>query len=163
MHENGVDGEEIGVLMRNLERRTQEMAAKLEDTLLLITADHGHINNHHVEILRYPEIADCLVRMPSMELRAANLFVKKGMEKQLEAAFAKHFPEDFLLLSKEEVLKQQLLGTGENHPMLDSMLGDYLAIGTGDIGIAHNAPEHNGNHAGITPEEMTIPLIAVKK
>ena len=85
------------------------------------------------------------------------------MEKQLEAAFAKYFPEEFLLLSKEEVLKQQLLGTGENHPMLDSMLGDYLAIGTGDIGIAHNTPEHKGNHAGITPEEMTIPLIAVKK
>ena len=161
MHERGVDGREIGELMRHLERRTEEMAAKLEDTLLIITADHGHINNRNVEILRYPEIADCLVRMPSIELRAVNLFVKPGMEKQLEAAFARYFPEDFILLSKEEVLKQQLLGTGGNHPLLECMLGDYLAIGTGEIGIAHNAPEHKGNHAGITPAEMTIPLIAV--
>ncbi len=162
MHEIGVDGEAVGELMRAIEKRTEEMASRLRDTLLIITADHGHINNHNVEITDYPDIAECLIRMPSIELRAANLFVKPGMEKQLEAAFARHFPEQFLLMTKEEVLAQKLLGTGENHPLLDSMLGDYLAIGIADIGIAHNSPGHKGNHAGFTPEEMTIPLIAVK-
>ena len=157
MHENGVDGPEIGELMRSLEKRTEEMASRLEDTLLIVTADHGHINNRNVEIMDYPDIADCLVRMPSIELRAANLFVKPGMEKQLEDAFARHFSDQFVLMTREEVLSQNLFGTGENHPML----GDYLAIGTSGIGIAHNAPDHKGNHAGFTPEEMTIPLIAV--
>jgi arylsulfatase A-like enzyme len=161
MHENGVDGPEIGELMRSLEKRTEEMASRLEDTLLIVTADHGHINNRNVEIMDYPDIADCLVRMPSIELRAANLFVKPGMEKQLEDAFARHFSDQFVLMTREEVLSQNLFGTGENHPMLESMLGDYLAIGTSSIGIAHNAPDHKGNHAGFTPEEMTIPLIAV--
>lgn len=163
MHEKGVESEEIGELMRALERRTEEMAAKLKDTLLIITADHGHITTRNTVLTRYPDITDCLVRMPSMELRAVNLFVKPGMEKQLEVAFTKHFPEEFLLLPKAEVLSKQLLGTGENHPMLEGMLGEYLAIAVSDLDIVNVPSDHKGNHAGITPEEMTIPLIAIKK
>lgn len=162
MHEIGVEDEAVGSLMRAVEKRTEEMAARLKDTLLIITADHGHISTRNVVLTRYPEITECLVRMPSMELRTLNLFVKPGMEKQLEAAFQKHFPEEFILVPKAEVLKQQLLGSGENHPMLDGMLGDYLAIAGSDLDIVNTPSDHKGNHAGITPEEMTIPLIAVK-
>jgi hypothetical protein len=41
------------------------------------------------------------------------------------------------------------------------MLGEYIAIAISDMDIANAPSDHRGNHAGITPEEMTIPLIAV--
>lgn len=161
MHKNGVEGEAVGQLMRQIEKRVEEMASRLSDTLLLITADHGHISTRKEELLRCPDLAECLVRMPSIELRTVNLFVKPGMEKQLEAAFAKHFPDQFMLLTKGQVLDMQLFGTGKNHPLLEGMLGEYIAIAVSDLDIVNAPSDHKGNHAGITPEEMTIPLIAV--
>lgn len=161
MHKNGVEGEAVGQLMRQIEKRVEEMSSRLTDTLLLITADHGHISTRKTELLRCPELAECLVRMPSIELRTVNLFVKPGMEKQLEAAFAKYFPDQFMLLTKEQVLDMQLFGTGENHPLLEGMLGEYIAIAISDMDIVNTPSDHRGNHAGITPEEMTIPLIAL--
>lgn len=161
MHKNGVEGEEVGQLMRQIEKRVEEMASRLTDTLLLITADHGHISTRAAELLRYPDVAECLVRMPSIELRTVNLFVKPGMGKQLEAAFERHFADTFMLLTKQQVLEKQLFGTGENHPLLEGMLGDYIAIAVSDLDIVNAPSDHKGNHAGITPEEMTIPLIAV--
>lgn len=163
MHRIGVEGEAVGQLMRQIENRVEEMASRLTDTLLLITADHGHISTRNVVLTDYPDIAECLVRMPSIELRTVNLFVKPGMEKQLEAAFAKHFPTEFMLLTRKQVLEKQLFGTGENHPLLEGMLGDYIAIAVSDLDIVNVPSDHKGNHAGITPEEMTIPLIAVKR
>lgn len=162
MHKNGVECDAVGQLMRQIEQRVEEMAARLKDTLLLITADHGHISTRRAVLTDYPELAECLVRMPSIELRTVNLFVKPGMEKQLEAAFRKHFADTFMLLTKAEVLEQQLFGPGENHPLLEGMLGDYIAIAVSDLDIVNVPSDHKGNHAGITPEEMTIPLIAVK-
>ncbi len=161
MHQLGVDDEAIGQLMRDLEKRTEEMAARLQDTLLIITADHGHINTKPVNLREYPDICQCLVRMPSIELRAVNFFVKDGMQDAFEQAFQKHFGSDFWLLPMEKVLEMQLFGKGESHPCLRGMLGDYLAIAIGGLDLCNVASEHKGSHAGLTPPEMTIPLMAV--
>ena len=45
------------------------------------------------------------------------------------------------------------------------MLGDYLAVGTGDLTIfstKEEAEEIKGVHAGLREEEMRIPLIVVE-
>lgn len=162
MHKTGVDGENITALMRELESQTELLAGRLSDTLLIITADHGHINCRNKVITDYPDICRCLVRMPSMEPRALNLFVKEGMEQEFEQAFEKHFSDSFLLIPREKVLSENLLGTGNDHTKLEKMLGDYIAVATGDIFITNTADKGLGAHAGITEEEMTIPLIAVK-
>lgn len=163
MHDNGIDGEIIRRLVTDLEARTEELVAGLEDTLVLITADHGHINIKNESLTDYPDIMECLVRMPSMEVRALNLFVKEGMHQQFEKVFEKHFNGKFMLISKEEILNRQLLGCGESHTQLDGMLGDYLAVAVDDTAIGNVPGGHAGNHAGLTEEEMIIPLIAIEK
>uniref|UniRef100_UPI004057848A alkaline phosphatase family protein n=1 Tax=Acetatifactor sp. TaxID=1872090 RepID=UPI004057848A len=162
MHDFGVDGENIRELLTDIERYTELLASELSDTLLIITADHGHINTRNTSITYYSDIFECLQRMPSMETRALNLFIKPGMEAQFEEAFHKHYDGEFILMSKAEVIKRKLLGHGDNHSRLDEMLGDYLAVAISDVAIGNVPGGNKGNHAGLTKAEMEIPLIAVE-
>jgi xylulose-5-phosphate/fructose-6-phosphate phosphoketolase len=75
-------------------------------------------------------------------------------------------PTIFARISKEEVKKQRLFGPGTEHPQFDGMLGDYLAVATGYLSIFNTQEEKEkfiGVHAGLTKEEMEIPLVVVEK
>ena len=163
LHKNGVDGEIIRDTLRKLEQQAEELAAGLSDTLLFVTADHGHINVVNERLTDYPDICECLVRMPTIEIRCPNFFVKEEKKQQFVEAFDRHFGKDFILFSKKEVLEKQLFGEGWNHERFESMIGDYLAVGTGNVGINNDKMKFRGHHAGLTEEEMTIPLIAVER
>lgn len=166
MHEYGCYVEETKKMLKSLEEKVQSMAEQLEDTLLIITADHGHVDGKNVCILDYPEILDCLERNPSIEPRTLNMFVKKGKEKEFEEAFRKAFGNDFMLLTKQEVYDMNIFGTGAKHINADGMLGDYIAIATTNLTIFNTYEEtekFKGVHAGYTKEEMTIPFIVVEK
>lgn len=162
MHDYGIDGDIIRQTVTDIEARVEKMAGRLEDTLLIITADHGHINIKNTVITDYSDIADCLVRMPSMEARALNLFVRDGMAEQFESAFRSHFGDSFMLIPKAKLLAMGLFGLGQDHERLEGMLGDYIAIAVSDVTICNEEGGFAGGHAGMTAEEMTIPLIAVE-
>lgn len=164
MHRKGCFGGKAESVLRDIEKTIEELASELSDTLLLITADHGHIDSPKAVITDYPDITECLIRMPSIEPRCLNLFVKPGMEEQMKSAFKEHFDGKFMLMSKAEVMERQMFGRGTPHPRFDSMLGDYLAIAIDSVSL-YNMSSKNfvGSHAGLTRDEMIIPLIAVKK
>lgn len=165
MHETGCYSSRTKQVMRKLEEQIRTLSEKLERTLLIVTADHGLVDTRNVSITDYPEIMDCLVRMPSIEPRALNLFVKEEKKEQFEKAFRDAFGEEFLLLTREQVLERKLFGIGTEHPDFREMLGDYLAVGTGDLTIfstKEEAEEIKGVHAGLREEEMRIPLIVVE-
>lgn len=164
MHRKGCFGEPAKSKVRELEKAVAELADELTDTLLLVTADHGHIDSPKAVITDYPDITECLVRMPSIEPRCLNLFVKDGTDEKLKAAFKEHFDGKFMLMSKAEIKERQLFGKGEPHPHFDVMLGDHIAVAVDDVSI-YNMDSKNfvGAHAGLTKDEMIIPLIAVKK
>lgn len=160
MHRKGCFCEKSKSVLRDIERRAEELSRSLDDTTFLITADHGHINSPKAVITDYPDIMECLVRMPSIEPRCLNLFVKDGMGEQLERAFAGNFGDDFMLIPKKQVLERQLFGRGTPHPRLDDMLGDYLAVAVGDVSIYNKSSKNFvANHAGLTRQEMEIALI----
>ena len=143
----------------------EETAAKLENTLLLITADHSHVDCDNYCILDYPEIMDCLVRMPSFEPRTLNLFVKEGCREAFPEIFKKYFGDAFLLLTREEVLKEKVFGTGKDHKDLAAMLGDYVVFSVSEKALFNThieAQEMPGGHAGLTREEIKIPLIVIE-
>ena len=163
MHKIGAGSPEIRNLMQEFETQTEKLAASLSDTLLIVTADHGHVTIKDHVLTDYPDLNGCLVRTPSIESRALNLFVKKGRETKLKKAFERHFPGKFILFSKQEVLQKNLFGTGTNHSRLESMLGDILAVAVSDAAIHAKDLQMKGEHAGLTDAEMTIPLSAVEK
>ncbi|MBQ0001519.1 MAG: alkaline phosphatase family protein [Clostridiales bacterium] len=166
MHDYGCYSDEAKEVIRELDAGLEKMCAQLPDTLLIVTADHGHMQGRNACIEDYPEIMDCLVRMPSIEPRALNLYIKEGKKEQFEKSFKEAFGDDFLLLTKEEVYESQLFGTGEKHALVDPMIGDYLAIAVSDLSIFNNYEEKakfRGVHAGYTEDEMFIPFIVIDK
>ncbi len=166
MHEAGCYDERSKQTLRQLEKQVEKLCTNLKDTLVIVTADHGHLDSKGAAITDYPRLMECLLRLPSIEPRALNLFVKKEKREQFEEEFHKEFGDKFLLLTKEQVLKENLFGTGAEHKFLREMLGDYLAIAAGDLSIYNSKEEaefYIGVHAGLTEEEMIIPLIVIEK
>ena len=186
MHEKGCFCTESKELLRKLEKQVNELCKRLEKAempqkevesydisgvggskknLVIVTADHGHIDTKGVALTDYPKLCECLLRLSSIEPRALNFFIKPGMEELFVSEFNRRFSDKFLLLTKEEVLERKLFGEGAEHPAFRDMLGDYLAVATGDLCIYNTREEADffiGAHAGLTAEEMTIPLILVE-
>ena len=165
MHFSGCRSRRARRELRTLERQVRRFCKRVNDTLVIVTADHGHIDSRGVCINDYPSVAECLVRMPSIEPRALNLFVKEGMEERFESEFKRFFGDDFILMKKQEVIDRKLFGTGEEHPCFRSMLGDYLAVATGDLTVFNTEREtekFKSVHAGLTEAEMIVPLIVIE-
>ena len=166
MHEKGPDSDEVRELMIELENRLEKFASGLEDTLLIVTADHGHIECNNHCLLDYPEILKCLVRMPAIEPRTLSFWVKDEYKDEFPDIFKKEFGDKFWILTRDEVIESKLFGIGKDHKQLREMIGDYLAISVSPevIFLTHKEVEMMpGGHAGLTKEELEIPLIAVVK
>lgn len=162
MHETGVDSEETINWIKSLDEMVESLCGELSDTLLVVTADHGQVNIDSQLILAHPGLVETLEHMPSVEPRCTAFAVKEGMEKQFEEEFHRAYGEDFLLFSKEEVLEKKLFGPGTANPRFEGFIGDYLAVSVSPKTL-FDTPEKCrlfvGSHAGMTRDEMTVPLI----
>ncbi|MBR4225129.1 MAG: alkaline phosphatase family protein [Oscillospiraceae bacterium] len=162
MHGTGTKSRDSHEVIVSLEEKVARLASSLKDTLLIVTADHGHMDSRNVCILDYPDIMECLVRMPSIEPRTLSLFVKDRYKDSFPEIFKRHFGDSFRLLTREEALSSHLFGTGKDRDGLGDMLGDYIALAVSDVSVFNTHYEAQmmpGGHAGLTPEEYIIPLI----
>lgn len=159
LHRNGCNAQVVKDELEKLETMVSRLAEDLDDTLIFVTADHGHIDTEYVVLQDYPEICDCLVRLPSLEPRVLNFFVKEGKKELFEMEFKKEFGDRFLLLPMEEAIERKLFGTGKPHENFRTMLGDYLAIATDNLSIFYTDERWVSMHGSVTEDEMLIPLI----
>ena len=170
LHKYGCASQEAKEMVIDAEKQIEKLREELpEDTLIIISADHGHKDITKVyDLLEYPQIQDCLIMPASLESRAIAFWVKEDKKQEFEKLFNKEFSEDFLLLSKEEVLKKHILGYGDKHKKIDDFIGDYLAISISNSIIrlqtylADGKPVKKSTHCGLTKEEMEVPLIVIE-
>jgi predicted AlkP superfamily pyrophosphatase or phosphodiesterase len=166
MHSKGVTSDEAIAWVKRINSEIEELSTKLQDTVLFIIADHGHIDGKNKYIGDYPDIVDTLKWLPSIEPRALAFHVKEGREQEFHDAFLEHFKNDFMLLSSQEVLKMNLFGNGKTHPRFEEFLGNYLAVAISNVSIFNSiekAEKFVGVHAGLTEIEMMVPLIVVER
>lgn len=163
LHRNGCGSKVVKEALENIEANVNKLAGELEDTLLIVTADHGHIDNDYVVLQNYPQICDCLVRLPSLEPRALNFFIKEDKKEIFEKEFRKEFGDKFLLMPMEEAINNNLFGTGKHHENFRAMLGDYLAIATDNVTIYYNDERWISMHGSLTENEMLIPFIVFER
>lgn len=159
LHRCGCASPEVRENLLEMEKTIQELADDLKDTLLIVTADHGHMDSEYAVLQEYPDLCDCLIRLPSLEPRVLNYFVKEEKTAYFEQTFNRLFGDRFLLLPMNAALEKNLFGTGAHHPQFRGMLGNYLAIATGDLAIYFNKERWKSVHGSVTEDEMLIPLI----
>ncbi len=162
MHELGPDDQETKYLISERNDKVKRMCEDLEDTIVFIIADHGHVKVDNIFLKDYPEIYDCLKMNTTIEQRAVNFFIKEGRKEEFCALFNKEFGNDFDLYTMEEVINSKLFGDGEENPIFRDELGDYLAIAkTNKTLLGPGDNELYSQHAGYTDDEIYVPLIVV--
>ena len=117
-------------------------------------------------MLDYPDICECLLRKPSFEPRTLNLFVKEECRDSFPEIFKKHFGDNFLLLTREEVLEEKVFGPEKDNDLLKELIGDFVALAVSPVSVFNTHYEGQvmpGGHAGLTKEEIKIPLIVVER
>lgn len=162
-HEFGTDSKEAIDKIVYLNKKIEELSSKLNDTVIFVVADHGHLNVDNILLDNYPDIVDCLKRNTSMEPRAVNFFIKENKKEEFTLLFNKYFGNDFDLYEMEDVINSKLFGDGEENKIFRDELGDYLAIGkTNKTIIYGGSHELKSQHAGYTDDEIFVPLIVIK-
>lgn len=163
MHALGVEHEYVKENIRYINSLVCELAGVLDDSLIIVMADHGLIDTTTLYLEDYPKIQEMLVRRPSIESRAVNLYVKDEYKKVFAKEFNKAFGKDFLLLTKEQILDKKLFGNGQKNPRIDDVVGDYMAFGISDKALEWEKGGFllEARHAGLTKEEMEVPLFII--
>ena len=172
LHKYGTTSEEAKNFILDAENKIQEMCNNFdEDTLLIISADHGHKDIEKAyTLLDYPEIQECLIMPAYLESRVLTFWVKENMREAFVERFNSVFENEFWLMTREEFLdKYHFLGYGEKHPKIDDFIGNYMALSTAGSMIRHETflaegkPVKKSTHCGLTKDEMEVPVFVIKK
>lgn len=161
MHEIGNDKKEVIELIKERNKKVSELCEKLEDSVVIVVADHGHLNVEPIFLTDYPDIYSLLERTTSLEQRAVSFKIKEENKELFEELFNKYFGEYFKLYKKQDIIDSKLFGDGEENEIFDSALGDYIAIAenSNKCLLVEGDELLISQHAGYTDDEIYVPLI----
>lgn len=169
MHEFGTYSEEAKRVCRLLDEEVEAYASSLtEGTLLIITADHGHTPVFPISLYACKPILRLLSRKPSNDARCITFSVQKGKEVEFETVFRGLFSGVYRLYKTEEAIRLGFFGLPEDmvNPRCADFLADYTAVATGNRYFNYIDKDHivfKSHHAGITRDEMLVPVCVVRK
>lgn len=165
LHEYGIDNEIVKNEFININNELEYLCNNLEDSVVIIVADHGHIDTTYYFLEHYPSIKNMLERATSLEPRAVSFKVKEKKLKEFKLEFNKYFKDDFFLFDKNEILKNQIFGTGINNSHFEEAIGDFIVVAKSNKSIIDNKTDDllKSHHAGLTDREILIPIIVKEK
>ncbi len=160
MHIKGPDSTQAReeIALRN--QKVEELCNKIDDSLVIVVADHGHIKVDHFFLKDYPEITELMERETSLEQRALSFKIKDGCHDLFVERFNNIFGTYYNLYYKEDVINSKLFGDGIEIKLFREAIGDYIAIAKSNYAIVTPGDEVLvSHHAGYTDDEIYVPLI----
>ncbi len=144
-HKYGPSSPQVYLEIMRIKREIKEITENVKDAVIILTSDHGHLDLKSVKI-----IGDLICSkkiLPGGSPRDVFLYCDTPPD-----------INDGFLLSKDDVLKNQLIGSGKTHPHLDERLPNYILLAPENEGIWFEKIEMCGAHGGISKIEMEVPL-----
>jgi hypothetical protein len=147
--------------------------ALAEETLLVVTADHGHVNTdpeRNVNLDRWDWLLDALRRRGdgtpvrfSGSPRNVHLHLREGRAPEVASTLRDEL--DARVFEREEVLERELFGDVTSSETFRRRLGDVV-VSHRDLSLCWGDTEPDelelvGMHGGLHPEEMLVPFAAV--
>ncbi len=157
---------QIGRLVKRLPRRG--------DTLVLVTADHGHVDTSpecSVTFAEHPELLAMLYVLPAGERRAGYLYPKAGAREQVLAYVQERMRDVATPMSRDAAVNLGLFGPGPLSERAAGRIGEVLLFPRANLqlvspiemadGTAAARP-FKGLHGGLRPDEALVPLLALR-
>lgn len=140
------------------------------DTTVVVSADHGFIDApaaRLIELARHPRLAATLTRPLCGERRVAYCYVRPGQHERFETYVRERLDHCVALYPSRTLIEQGWFGPGAAHPELASRVGDYTLVMKEDWTIkdwVRGEQRHAqiGVHAGLSTDEMSVPLIVAR-
>ena len=167
-HRVGPEGSDTGRALRAVDRAVGELVEALDGRArIAISADHGAIGVEPSGMsLMQPDdpILDELHTPPHGEPRVPMFCVREGRADAFAGAFRERWGDNWALLSRDDAEDLALFGPGRLSDLAAERIGGYLAVSAGNEVIVYGEPGNGqlglkGFHAGLRPEEMSIPLL----
>lgn len=166
LHEYGTQSEIVKNHVDEIDKAMQVLFNNLsEDSVVIITADHGQVDVEGINLWEYEDITSLLKHQPSIEARATAFYIKDNGHQEFEKLFNKHFKDKFVLYKSSDLINTGIFGKGEKSPRTEGFLGDYfsIAIDKYSFRLQNAGHIHKATHAGLLKDEMMIPLIILNK
>lgn len=148
---------------------SEEIYPHLPDgTALIVISDHGQIQTNWKEEVWWSHkdgIYRLLKVIPTGEQRM--MYLHANDPKELKKYLETNYGDKCKILDAREALESGLLGTGKVYQPVWDRAGDFILIATGrnSFNFKYTGQEQSlyGRHGGLSPEEMLVPLIILRK
>jgi len=170
-HKNGPNSTESLFILQTYDKEIQRLAENLKGTnsIIIVTSDHGFLDTSQKDILYlkdFPRLKNCLVLPFTSEPRCVGCFVKPDKIKEFESVINEELKEYCVMIKNKEIIRKQLYGQGINHHEFNYRIGDYMLLMKNKYVFKYHKSktkaEFKGNHGGLHPDEMYVPLIIIK-
>jgi hypothetical protein len=176
---------ELAAIDHALQRELLEPRERLRlphPTLCLLVADHGQLDTRPertIELADHPELLEDLTAIAG-ESRARYLHVRLGREPAVRECLADRFGEMSTAVEARQAFETGLFGPayspvdGAPEKPADAVVaraGDLILLPHENWAFNHSMTERQrtsrlarfvGRHGGLTPEEMLVPLLAMR-
>jgi predicted AlkP superfamily pyrophosphatase or phosphodiesterase len=157
---------QIGRLIRSLPERG--------DTLVMLTADHGHVDVDPEQPVRFAEHPDLLAMLrvaPAGERRAVYLYPREGAAKEVAAYTRERMHDVAGTVLRADAVELGLFGPEPLTERAAARIGEVLLFPRGNLELV--APVETtdglvphkvfrGLHGGLSAEEALVPLLALR-
>lgn len=178
-HVFGPHSEEIANLTEKTLNKIYEnlVKDKSEDTLIMITADHGHTQFDMTKTImlnkEIPELEDWVrtnsdgVKLISDgSIRHYYLYLKDEFINSARERITELLGNHALVLNKQEAIDSGFYGNTKPSQKFIEHIGDLMIITDPDTTVFWDHPllpqhKNKGTHGGMSPDEMEIPLLVI--
>lgn len=170
-HENGVGSKTARLIFSRIEDAVFKFVQNinLEDTFAVLTSDHGFVDieqSNELWIESFPDFKDCLTTPLSGEARVRDCFVRPSKVHQFEKTVEDFLSEYCWCFKGQDLIKNNYYGLGQPCKSLTDRVGDYVLIMKDKYVLKDKLANHKityrflkGVHAGVSEDEMYVPLV----